>query len=152
MIMETIAVISAANSAISTIKEMVGNGQDLMSCGSQLSEYFNAKSEIQKRTQEKGSSDLDLFMANEELKAREEELKQMMIYQGRANMWSDWLAFQAKQKKARDEEKKAAERKRLAKRKAIKNALTYGAVGIFTLGIVGGAVALLLFLISHRGR
>jgi len=27
----------------------------------------------------------------------------------------------------------------------------YGAVGIFTLGIVGGAVALLLFLIGNKG-
>jgi len=82
---------------------------------------------------------------------QEAELKEMMIYQGRGGMWQDWLAFQAKQKKARDEEKKTAERKKLARRKAIKTALTYGAVGVFTLGIVGGAVALLLFLISHRG-
>jgi len=51
--------------------------------------------------------------------------------------------------------RKAIEReqaKRLAKKKAIKTALIYGAVGIFTLGLVGGAVALLLFLVSLKSK
>lgn len=152
MILETIAVISAANSAFETIKQAVQNGQDLVSCGSQLAEYFGAKSEIQKRTQEKGQSDLELFMANEQLKAREEELKNMMIYQGRGGMWSDWLEWQAKAKKEREDAKKEEERKRMAKRKAIKNGLMYGLAGIAILGVVGGAVALLLWLISHKGK
>ena len=52
----------------------------------------------------------------------------------------------------KENERKRAEAKRLAKKKAIKDALTYGAVGIAVLGIVGGAVALLLFIISNRGR
>lgn len=151
MIMETIAVISAANSAISTIKEMVGNGQDLMSCGSQLSEYFNAKSEIQKRSQEKGQSDLDLFLANEQLKQREEELKNMMIYQGRGGMWSDWLDFQAKQKKARDDAKKAEQAKKLARRKAIKSGFVIGGVVLLSIGAIAGAGYLLYLLIQLKG-
>jgi hypothetical protein len=149
--METIAVISAANSAISTIKEMVGNGQDLMSCGSQLSEYFNAKSEIQKRSQEKGQSDLDLFLANEQLKQREEELKNMMIYQGRGGMWSDWLDFQAKQKKARDDAKKAEQAKKLARRKAIKSGFVIGGVVLLSIGAIAGAGYLLYLLIQLKG-
>ena len=152
MILETIAVISAANSAFATIKEAVQNGQDLMSCGSQLAEYFGAKSEIQKRTQEKGQSDLELFMANEELKAREQELKELMIWQGRGGMWSDWLEWQAKAKREREEAKKAEERKKLARRKAFKDGLTYALVGISLLGVIGGAVALIYWLTTLRGR
>ena len=152
MILETIAVISAANSAFATIKEAVQNGQDLMSCGSQLAEYFGAKSEIQKRTQEKGQSDLELFMANEQLKAREEELKNMMIYQGRGGMWQDWLEWQAKAKKEREDAKKAEERKRMARRKAIKTGFTIVGVGLLILTAVGGAAYMVYWLVSLKVR
>ena len=76
----------------------------------------------------------------------------MFIYSGRAGLWDDYQKFIANRKQIRANEKKRAEAKRLAKKKAIKNALTYGAVGLFTLGVVGGAVALLLFLIGLKGK
>jgi hypothetical protein len=152
MILETIAVISAANSAFATIKEAVQNGQDLMACGSQLAEYFGAKSEIQKRAQEKGKSDLELFMANEQLKQREQELKEMMIYQGRGGMWTDWLEWQSKAKREREEAEKEAKRKRMARRKAIKTGfIIIGAViGVFTA--VGLAAYMVYWMVSLRGR
>lgn len=152
MILETIAVISAANSAFATIKEAVQNGQDLMECGSHLAEYFGAKSEIQKRANEAGQSDLELFMAKEKLKKQEDELKDLMIWQGRGGMWQDWLAFQAEQKKAREDAKKEEERKRLAKRKAIKNGLiiTGAVIGVFTA--VGLAAYMVYWMVSLRGQ
>jgi hypothetical protein len=51
----------------------------------------------------------------------------------------------------RENERKRAEAKKLAKKKAIQNGFLYVAIGIAVLGVVGGAVALLLWLISLKG-
>ena len=62
MILETIAVIQTANAAIGAVKELVGNGKDLMECGKELGEYFGAKSEIQKKADRNGSGNaLEMF-------------------------------------------------------------------------------------------
>lgn len=110
-----IAELAAANAAFDVIKQTIQNGQEIYAAGEALAQYFGLKNEIQKKAHEHGyKSDLQAFMAAEQLKAQEEELKQMMIYQGRAGMWNDWLAFQAQMKQSREEE--AA-----AQRQAIKN-------------------------------
>ena len=36
----------------------------------------------------------EYFMATEQLKEYEDALKQMMIWQGRAGLWTDWLDYQ----------------------------------------------------------
>ena len=51
-------------------------------------------------------------MALESIKKQEESLREMMIYQGRAGLWTDWLKFQLDAKKRRE----AAERERVLKR------------------------------------
>jgi hypothetical protein len=43
MIVEAITLISTANAAIGAVKEMIGNGRDLMDCGKELGDYFSAK-------------------------------------------------------------------------------------------------------------
>jgi hypothetical protein len=139
MIVEAICVIQTANAAIGAVKELVGNGQDLMACGKQLGQYFNAKAEIQSKANRGGSgNELEMFFELEKLRQQEEELKEMMIYQGRAGMWDDWLRFQADQKRLREEEKK---RIALAKAKR-KKMILYWTVGIAgtiaMVGIVGG--------------
>jgi hypothetical protein len=59
MIVEAITLISTANAAIGAVKELIGNGRDLMDCGKELGQYFDAKSEIQKQANPSGSgSDL----------------------------------------------------------------------------------------------
>ena len=69
MIVEAITLISTANAAIGAVKEMIGNGRDLMDCGKELGDYFSAKSEIQKQANPSGSgSDLEAFLALEMLK------------------------------------------------------------------------------------
>ena len=152
MILETIAVIQTANAAIGAVKELVGNGKDLMDCGKELGEYFGAKSEIQKKADRNGSGNaLEMFFELEKLKQQEEQLKEMMIYQGRPGMWTDWLNFQAQQKRAREDAEKEARRKAMAKRKAIKNGLVIGAVVLASLTAVGGAGLMLYWLISMKG-
>ena len=111
--------LAAANAAFAVIKEAVANSGDIMNAGQALFQYFDNKAVIQKRANEKGGSDrgdLEEFMALEQLKKQEEELKQMMIYQGRAGLWTDWLKFQLDAKKRRE----AAERdERLRKQRIV---------------------------------
>jgi hypothetical protein len=107
--------LAAANAAFSVIKEAVANSGDIMNAGQALFQYFDNKAIIQKKANEKGGSDrgdLEEFMALEQLKKQEEELREMMIYQGRAGLWTDWLKFQLDAKKRRE----AAERERVLKK------------------------------------
>lgn len=139
-----IAELAAANAAFDVIKQTIQNGQEIYAAGEALAQYFGLKNKIQKKAHEHGyKSDLEAFMASEQLKAQEEELKQMMIYQGRAGMWEDWLNFQAEMKRSREEESIAKEKARKNRRNnlihtieitaAVTGGLAICALGIFIL-------------------
>ena len=83
--------LAAANAAFAVIKEAVSNGKDLWDAGGALTEYFSNKNKIAQEVQKKGASrtDLEEFMALEQLKKQEEELKELMIYSGRGGLWDD---------------------------------------------------------------
>lgn len=104
--------IAAANAAFAVIKEAVQHSGDLMAAGKSVIDYFNAKSSIQKKIEETPPhkrNDLEEFFELERMKKQEQELKELMIYQGRPGLWDDWLKFQANAKKRRDEAKREAE-------------------------------------------
>ena len=148
MIFEAIAAIKIANEAIGAVKELCGHITSVGEMGPHLVKLSDAKEQLEEDAKQ---GDMQAFFELEKIKNHEAEIKQIFIYQGRAGLWDDYQKFMANRKELK---RKAIEREqanRLAKKKALKTALTYGAVGIFTLGIVGGAVALLLFLISHKG-
>lgn len=152
VILETIAVIQTANAAIGAVKELVGNGKDLMDCGKELGEYFGAKSQIQMKADKNGSgSDLEAFFALEKLKQQEEELKQMMIYSGRGGLWDDWLAFQANAKRKRDEEAKQLRIAKAKKRKQINDWITGIVVSVAVLSGVG-VLGILFWWLATNGR
>lgn len=102
-----IAELAIANSAFAVIKQTIANGQDLTRVAKQAASYFDSKSEIAKKANKNGNkSDMEAFMALETLKQQEEELRELMIYAGRANLYDDWLQFQADCKQKRREEEK----------------------------------------------
>jgi hypothetical protein len=151
VIVEAITLISTANAAIGAVKEFVSNGRDLMDCGKELGQYFDAKSEIQKKADRNGSgSDLELFFELEKLKQQEEELKQMMIYSGRGGMWDDWLAFQAGQKRKRDDAAKQARAAKLKKQAKIKEAMLIGVIILTATVGFGAIIALFIWLAQQR--
>ena len=149
MIFEAIAAIKIANEAIGAIKEFAGHVQSVGEMGPQLTKLADAKEEIEKKAKD---GDMECFFELEKIRSREAEIKQLFIYSGRPGLWTDYEKFIANRKQIRANEKKRAEAKRLAKKKAIQNGFLYGAVGIAVLGAVGGAVALLLWLISLKGK
>jgi len=140
--------LAAANAAFAVIKEAVQNSGDIMNAGQALFQYFDNKAEIQKKAAAKGGSDrgdLEEFMALEKLKKQEEELKTMMIYQGRGGLWQDWLKFQSDAKRKREE---AEKQKRLRKQRII-GRIKDTAMIILVVVLLGGLGAIIGFAIWY---
>jgi hypothetical protein len=132
-----LAELAIANAAFSVIKEAVANSGDIMAAGESLFKYFDTKAEIQKKAAAKGGSDrgdLEEFMALEQLKKQEEELREMMIYQGRAGLWTDWLKFQLEAKKKRE----AVEREKVLKRQRMIDRIKDIGMIILIIVLLGG--------------
>jgi hypothetical protein len=137
-----LAELALANAAFSVIKEAVQNSGDIMNAGQALFQYFDNKAVIQKKASEKGGSDrgdLEEFMALEQLKKQEEELREMMIYQGRAGLWTDWLKFQLEAKKKRE----AAEREKRLRKQRIIGRIKDIAMIILIVVLLGGIGAII---------
>ena len=112
-----LAELAAANAAFGVIKSFISNGKDLASCGKQISDFVFAKEQIEKKASKKkakglGGADLEEFMALEQIREKEEELKKIMIYLGRPGLWQDWQRFQAEARKSRRYAEKMAEKSR----------------------------------------
>jgi hypothetical protein len=111
-----IAELMLANQAFQVIKEAVQNSGEIMSAGKAVMDWFTAKNELQKKIEEKPESernDLEEFFALEEMKQKEQELKDLMIIQGRPGLWEDWLKFQVQARHKREAAKAAVIRKQL---------------------------------------
>jgi hypothetical protein len=108
-----LAEIAAANAAFAVIKGALANGKELHQLGSRVFDYFDNKAKIQESATKKGGgSDLEEFMALEQLRQQEEELRERMVYAGRPGMWGDWQKFQAAAARKRREEAEAAKREK----------------------------------------
>jgi hypothetical protein len=149
MIFEAIAAIKIANEAIGAIKEFAGHVQSVGEMGKDLTKLADSKEEIQKAA---ASGDMEAFWALEDIKRHEAEIKRQFIYAGRPGLWDDYCTFIANRKQLRENERKRAEAKKAARKKAIRDGLVWTGVGVAVLGVVGGAVALLLFLIGLKGK
>jgi hypothetical protein len=141
--------LAACNAAFAIIKEAVQNSGDLMNAGQAVFQYFDSKSTIQKKYEDKAknakTNDIEEFFALEQLKKQETELREMMQWQGRAGMWADWLEFQKQAKQKRDEARRAELRK-AAKRKA---SIIAGAMWTATFGLLGVLMALGLWVVQQ---
>jgi hypothetical protein len=146
-----IAELAAANAAFGVIKQTIANGQELYEAGEALAKYFGLKAEIQKKAHEHGyKSDLEAFMATEQLKEYEEALKQMMIWQGRAGLWTDWLDYQKKMKESREAAEHQKKAKRLNRKKQIVNWCVGIGLGISILSAIG-LVVYIFYWLSKQG-
>lgn len=138
--------LAAANAAFAVIKEAVQNSGDLMAAGESLFKFFDSKAELQKKAQSSNGSDrgdLEAFMALESLKKNEESLREMMIYQGRSGLWTDWLKFQLDAKKRREE----AERQKVLRKQRIIQRIKDIAMIILVVTLLGGLGAIIGFAI-----
>lgn len=116
-----LAELAAANAAFAVIKGALANGKELSSLGGRVFDYFDNKAKIQERATKKASggaarSDMEEFMALEQLKQQEEHLRESMVYAGRPGMWDDWVKFQAQAARRRREAQEAAKRAAIIRR------------------------------------
>ena len=131
-----LAELAAANAAFSVIKNFVSNGKELTGCAKQISDFVFSKEQLQKKANKKksgGGGDLEEFMALEQIREKEEELKKIMIYLGRPGLWQDWQRFQAEARKSRRYAEKMAEKRK----QELIEYVGYGIAFIFILFFAG---------------
>ena len=141
-----IAELAAFNAAYGVVKEFIGNGRDLSDCFGHIGQMVNAKEDLKIR-QEKSkkslfSSDAEEFMALEQIKKAEEELKDFMVYYGRGGLWDEFVIFQAEARKARLEAKNE-------KIKKINQRLHYASIALaVSIGVAGLYVVYSILIIA----
>jgi hypothetical protein len=145
-----LAEIAAANAAFSVIKAALANGKELSALGTRVFDYFDNKAKIQENATKKGGgSDLEEFMALEQLRLQEEELRERMVYAGRPGMWNDWLKFQAQAARRRREAKDAAVREAIRRREELEQIAEYIAIGMAVIVLAGLLVGGFIIYMKH---
>jgi hypothetical protein len=147
-----LAELAAANAAFAVIKGALANGKELSALGSRVFDYFDNKAVIQeKATKKGGGSDMEEFMALEQLKQQEEELRERMVYAGRPGMWDDWVKFQAASARRRREAKEEAAREILRRKARAARLTEYIVMGMATAILAGLIIyGIVLYMLHLR--
>ena len=126
-----LAELAACNAAYAIIKQVVSNGAELSNAAKSIHDFTLNKDIIQKKASAKGgnadgsNSDLEEFLALDELKRKEDELRSMMQLYGRAGMYTDYIAFCAEARRKRSEAAKEARRKQLQLQETLNEAVMW---------------------------
>ena len=143
MILESLA---AANAAYAIIRQCVENGSEISKAGKAIADFTLAKDKVEQQARKRGSnldgskSDFEEFLALDELKRKEDELRSIMQLYGRANMYPDYVKFCAE---ARTKRQEAAAEKRRQALKRQDNII----LAIYWAACIGiGAMALSIFI------
>jgi len=148
-----IAELMAVNAAYAVIKETVQHSGEIMSAASHIADFFKNKTQIQekladKRQQGKETSDLEEFFALEEIKQKEQELKELMIYCGRPGLWDDWLKFQVEARHRREEAERERIAEELAKKKKFANKVQTLLLS-FWLSVLGALIGFIIWFVVY---
>jgi hypothetical protein len=148
-----LAELAAFNAAYQTVKATVQAGRELSSAASQIGTMVQSKEKLQRDLQKKKNSpfsrqvetDLEEFLALEDIAEAERQLEQLMIYGGRAGLRDDWLKYQVEARKRRKEAEKQAAKEREEMIEAITTA--FAVVAAFAI-----VVASLYYLGVYMGK
>lgn len=149
-----LAEIAAANAAFAIIKKAVENGSEIAKVGKSIADFTNAKDAVQKKAQAKGSnldgskSDLEEFLALDQLRQKENELRSMMQLYGRANMYNDYVKFCAEARRNRLEAKKEARRKAIQ----LQNNIMLGIYWAICLALGAAVLAIFIFILKEAAN
>ena len=147
-----------ANSAFAVIKKTIENGQDIASAGSAISKFITAEDQLQKDLSKKRNSiwtaflgktdnDLEEFMALEQIRQKQDKLREYMQLYGRPGLWTDYQQYCADARKARREAViKAKKRREYIKELTLKIIL-----GILITAMLAGVVTVLVIIAKKRG-
>ena len=132
---------TAAQSAVSYIKQAVALGKDINSLAGQFSKFFESSDSIHReRTKlkakanllgktdaELGHEALQIAMHSEALRQAERELKDMILWQlGKPQIWEQMIAERTRLFKARADAQRAEEERELAHKKKMADQFMFG--------------------------
>jgi hypothetical protein len=146
-----LAELAAFNAAFATVKGTIKAGKSLASAAQSIGQMVECKDTLHQKHQKKKNSpfsrqvetDLETFMALEAIREAEEQLKQIMIYTGRAGLHGDFIQYQADARKARKAAQIQAQKER---EETIETITTIVGVGIGVSIVLGGLAALVYYI------
>jgi len=143
--------LSVINASFEIIKTAISNGKELYELGEHLTKFSDAGREIDQKVKlaKKGSdqeSDLEIFMAQEAMRVKREDLKQLML-RTRHLLWDEFLRFEGQQQKAREKLKKLEEKRKLKRTQMI---MTFCAWGVGFLIVASSLVGGIKILMSMK--
>ena len=147
-----------ANSAFAVIKQTLENGKDIASAGNAISRFVGAEEQLQRDLHKKRNSiwtnflgktdnDLEEFMALEQIRVKNEKLREYMQLYGRAGLWTDYQQYCAEARKARKE----AEAKRKKQRQEFKDLVLKIVLFILITALLAGVVTVLAVIARKKG-
>jgi len=148
----------AANSAFAIIKQTIQNGRELTSVGSQIATLVGAEEQLKQDLHKKKNSiwtnflgktdnDLEEFMALEEIRVKNDQLREFMQLYGRAGLYNDYVAFCAEARKKRRQAAIDAEKRR----EKIKEVALKVILAILITALLSGAVTVLAIIAKKKG-
>jgi hypothetical protein len=147
-----------ANSAFAVIKQTIENGRELSSAGAAIAKFVGAEEQLKKDLHKKKNSiwtnflgkednDLEEFMALEEIRVKNEQLREFMQLYGRANLYNDYISYCADARKARKEARIKAEQQR----EKIKDIALKIILAILISALLAGVVTVLSIIARKKG-
>jgi hypothetical protein len=141
--------LAAANAAFQIIKQTVQNGGEIAKAGKAIGQFLTAKEDLmregnKKRARGVGGNDLEEFMALEQIREKENELKQLMILSGRPGLWRDYQKFCEMAKDGRSKARAQAIKRR---KKMLEQA---GNAGVAII-IIGGLIGIVIWGLWMKG-
>ena len=150
--------LAAANAAYAIIKKTVENGREISAAGAAIQKFVNAedqlRNDLHKRKNSiwtnflgKQDSDLEEFMALEQIRKKQDQLREFMQLYGRANLYSDYLAFCSEARKNRKEAAIAAKKKK----EKIQDIILKTILAIMITALCAGVVTVLALIAKKKG-
>jgi len=147
-----------ANSAFAVIKQTIENGRELSSAGAAIAKFVGAEEQLKKDLDKKKNSiwtnflgrednDLEEFMALEQIRVKNEQLREFMQLYGRANLYNDYISYCADARKARKEARIKAEQQR----EKIKDIALKIILAILISALLAGVVTVLAIIARKKG-
>ena len=147
-----------ANSAFAVIKQTLENGREISSAGSAIAKFVGAEDKLQQDLHKKKNSlwtnflgktdnDLEEFMALEQIRVKQEKLREYMQLYGRANLYKDYIQFCTDARKARKEARIKAEKRK----DHIKDVILKIVLGILITAVMAGVVTVLFVIAKKKG-
>ncbi len=150
--------LAVANSAFAIIKQTLENGKEISSAGQAIARFVGAEEQLQRDLHKKRNSiwtnflgktdnDLEEFMALEQIRVKNEKLREYMQLYGRANLWNDYQAYCVEARKQRKE----AEAKRRKQKEEFKNLVLKIILFIMITALAAGVLTVLALVARKKG-